>query len=575
LDGLTIFSSDLSQIGKSKKNNPSFQKAKQGQVISKLSFRDKIYAKEELIQNRNIIASYVPIRTNENKKIDGVFEIYKDVTNIINLTEQIQIKIFITVFSVLTLLFIVLFFVIRNADKIIKENYLSQEKVTDKIRNIAFYDGLTGLPNRTLFLDRLDHSLQVSSRQHKLVALMFIDLDRFKQINDNLGHEAGDQLLTQVAQRLISCVRAGDTVSRISGDEFTVIVENLQSIEINTSIAERIVQVIAQPFLITENNIYITCSIGISIYPFNDDDANSLIKKADAAMFFSKSCGRNNYHYYSPDMLQHGSQRFELEVALNSAIDKSQFQLYFQPKINLSNMKMTGMESLIRWEHPTKGLIPPDTFIPILEETGLILKVGKWILKESCRLTKEWNENTDNPLCVAVNVSAIQFNQPNFIELIDSVLKETGLGAQYLELELTESCLMEDVDESIKIMDILKSRGVKLAIDDFGTGYSSLNYLCQLPIDTLKIDRSFIDEMLDDGNKRSIITAIISFGHGLKLNIVAEGIENIEQLTFVKAMRCTYAQGFLLSKPISENAFNALHQSGGDFTKIFSTLNKN
>jgi len=572
LDGLTVFSSDFSQIGNSKKEHPSFNKALKGQVISKLSFRDKIYAKKEFIQNRNIIASYIPIRIGENEKIDGVFEVYKDVTGIIEETNQTQIKIFASVFIILSILFVVLFYVIKNADKIIKAYNKSQEEATEHIRNIAFYDNLTGLPNRILFLDRLEHALQLASRNQKLVVLMFIDLDRFKQINDNLGHEAGDKLLTQVSERLLDCVRTGDTVSRISGDEFTILVESLHNIELATTIAQRVVRTIAQPFKLNNTEVFVTCSIGLSVYPFNDDDSDSLIKKADAAMFYSKSCGRNNFHYYTPDMLQHGSQRFELETELNTAIEKSQFSLSFQPKVNLSDLKMTGMEALLRWEHPERGFISPDTFIPILEETGLIQKVGEWILRESCRFTKQWLDDGNNPVCVAVNVSAIQFNQPNFLNTVDDILKETGLPSEYLELELTESCLMENVEENIAIMKALKEMGIKLAIDDFGTGYSSLSYICQLPVDILKIDRDFIRNMMEDSDKRSVVTAIISFAHGLRLHIVAEGIETLEQLTFVKAMRVTTGQGYLISKPVPANEFAEKYKSKTEFTDCIDLI---
>jgi len=573
LDGYTIFSSDFSQIGKSKKNHPSFLKAVKGNVISKLSFRDKIYAQKELITNRNLISSYIPIWIEGKDEIQGVFEVYKDVTNLIYDTKTTQIKIFAIVFGILSIVFIVLYFVINNADKIIKEFNQQKEEETEQIKNMAFYDSLTGLPNRVLFLDRLEHSLQLASRTQRLVVLMFLDLDRFKQVNDNLGHEAGDTLLKIVTERLQKCVRTGDTLSRISGDEFTILVENIHNIEISTTIAQRIVSSIAKPYFINNSEVYITCSIGLSVYPFNDDDANSLMKKSDAAMFYSKSCGRNNFHYYTPDMLQHGSHRFELESDLSAAIETSQFQLYFQPKVSLSNLKMSGMEVLLRWEHPSQGSISPDIFLPILEETGLIAKVGTWVIQESCRLTKEWNDKGETPISVSVNVSAIQFNQQNFVSSIETILLETGLNPGLLELELTERCLMENTEENIEVMTNLKQLGVKLTIDDFGTGYSSLNYICRLPIDALKIDRSFISNLMDSSEKRSVVTAIISFAHGLKLNIVAEGIENLEQLTFVKAMRCTTAQGYLLSRPLSQDQFERMYSSSYNFNDSLELIN--
>lgn len=570
LDGMTLFSSDFKQIGDSKKTHKSFIKAKNGFVISKLSFRDKIYAKEELIQNRNIIASYIPVKIGSKNTIEGVFEVYKDVTQIIGRIEIIQKKVIIGVVSTLTVLFIVLFFVVRNADKIIKKNNHEQHEATEKIRQVAFYDILTGLPNRLLFNDRIDHALQMASRIERLVVLMFIDLDRFKQVNDNLGHEAGDELLRQASARFTECVRTGDTVSRIAGDEFTIILENLKSIDFSTTVANRIINKMAQPFVIGKKEVHVTCSIGISIYPFNDDDADSLVKKSDAAMFFSKSHGRNNFHYYSPDMHQHGSQRYQLETDLTMAINESQFFLEFQPKVSLSDWTMHGMEALVRWKHPEKGIISPETFIPILEETGLILQVGEWVIRESCRITKQWQDEGLSNLYIAVNISALQFKQSSFIDSLNSILDDTKLDPQYLELEITESCLVDDAEKNIALMHTIKNKGIKLTIDDFGTGYSSLNYLCKLPIDTLKIDRGFIKGMINNSQKRSVVTAIISFAHGLNLDVVAEGIETKEQLVFINAMRCTSAQGYLLSKPLSVSEFYELHKSGGCFKHILN-----
>ncbi len=565
LDGMTVFSSDFKQIGKSKRTHRSFMKSRNGQVISKLSFRDKIYAQNEFIQNRNVIASYVPIRTGKNNRINGVFEVYKDVTPIIGEINKTQTKVIAGVVTTLTVLFFVLYFVVRRADRIIQEQNEVQKKVTEQISHVAFYDSLTGLPNRVLFMERLEHAMQVATRSQTLAALMFIDLDRFKQVNDNLGHEAGDQLLRQVAGRLNGCIRSGDTVSRISGDEFTILLENLNNIETSTHVAQRIVNQLAQPFHLGQNEVFISCSIGMSVYPFCDDDAESLVKKADAAMYFSKQSGRNSYHYYSPDMLQHGSKRYELEKDLNIAIANSQFRVFFQPKVCLDDWVMHGMEALIRWEHPEHGMIPPDQFIPILEETGKIIQVGEWVLKESCQHARKWQDHGLPPLRVAVNVSAIQFHQPGFYESVHSVLKETGLDAQFLELELTESCLIDDINSNIEIMQALKKLGVKLTIDDFGTGYSSLNYLCKLPVDTLKIDRSFLRDIVSDRKKRSITTAIISFAHGLRLDVVAEGIETTQQLNFVTAMRCTSVQGYLLSRPLNQDDFDQLYRSGSDF----------
>lgn len=565
LNGLTVFSSDFKQIGASKKMHKSFISAVKGNVVTKLSFRDKIYAKTEFISDRNIIASYVPIKPNGSQQVEGVFEVYKDVTPILKKTHDTQTKVLIAIIGTLTVLFLILFFVVRHADKIINKHNSKQQAEKEAIRNIAIYDTLTGLPNRILFNERLEHALYVSGRSEKLLALMFIDLDRFKQVNDNLGHEAGDRLLCQVAERLSICVRSCDTVARISGDEFTVILENLDSIDIAITTSKRIIDEISKPYILNNQEIYITCSAGISFYPFEDDDPESLIRKADSAMYFSKSAGRNNYSFYSPEMKNSGSKHYQLEKDLHLAIEQEQFSVYFQPKVNINTYKMESMEALMRWEHPELGIVMPSDFIPILEDTGKIIQAGDWVLRESCRLTKKYIDEGFPPLRVAVNISALQIKQPSFYDDVISILKDTGLDAQYLELELTESCLIEDLDKSIALLQKIKDYGITLTIDDFGTGYSSLNYLSQLPIDTLKIDRSFVQDIMQSKQKRSIITTIINFAHGLNMKIVAEGVEDSEQLIFLSAMRCTTVQGFLLSRPIPEAEFHSLLESNYDF----------
>jgi diguanylate cyclase (GGDEF)-like protein len=461
-----------------------------------------------------------------------------------------------------------LFLTVRRADNIIKKYNDAQEAVTEKIRGVAFHDHLTGLPNRVLFVDRLEHAIDVATRSDKLVALMFIDLDRFKQVNDNLGHEAGDKLLCQFSSRLLEVVRPSDTVSRISGDEFTIILENLSNIEFSTIVSQRILSRMEAPFLVGKNKIFITCSIGLSIYPFNDDDVESLIKKADAAMFFSKSFGRNTFHYYSPDMLEHGSQRYELEIELNTALKEQQFYLVFQPKIDLINWTMQGVETQIHWNHPDKGFIEPEIFMPMLEETGLIIHVGEWVLRESCRLSKQWQNEGLPPIRIAVNISSIQLNHPDFLDMVSSILNSTNLEPKYLELELSERRLIDDQDNNIKNMKTLRDKGIHLTIDDFGTGFSSLSYLSKLPIETLKINKSFITDMMSDTQKRSITTAIISFAHSLKLNIIVDGIETREQLMFITAMRCSLAQGSLISNYLDYDEFYEVYKSGGDFSRL-------
>lgn len=575
LNGLTVFSSDFKQIGLSKKNHQSFISAINGGVVTKLSFRDEMYAKTEFISNRNIISSYIPIKPNSNNKIEGVFEVYKDVTPTLAKINTTQSKVTFAIVGTLAALFIILYFVVRHANEIIKNHNSKQQAEKEEIRNIAIYDALTGLPNRILFQERLERAFHTSERNNKLIALIFIDLDRFKQINDNLGHDAGDNVLCQVAERLTRCIRNCDTIARISGDEFTVILENLENIDVATTTSNRIIDEISKPYQLNNQDTYLTCSAGISFYPFEDDDPESLMRKADSAMYFSKSAGRNNFNFYTPEMENNGSKHYQLEKDLHIAIEQEQFRVYFQPKVNINTYQMESMEALIRWEHPEYGMVMPNDFIPVLEDTGKIIEAGEWVLRESCRLTKKYQDEGFPPLRVAVNISAIQIKQPNFYDTVISILNDTKLDAQYLELELTESCLVEDLENSIVLLKKFKDHGITLTIDDFGTGYSSLNYLSQLPIDTLKIDRSFVQDIMQSKQKRSVITTIINFAHGLNMKIVAEGVEDSEQLIFLSAMRCTTVQGFLLSRPIPEPEFHSLLESNYDFSIAMGISNKN
>lgn len=574
VDGYTVFSTDFSQIGASKEDHPSFISARQGTVVSKMSFRDKFYAREELIENLNIVASYIPIKRTGNGQIEGVFELYKDVTPLIAEIEQTHHDVIFGVSGILAILFLVLFFVIRHADGIIQRYNRNQRKNKEKIEHQAYHDSLTGLPNRLLLMDRLEHAMEIAKRDERLVGVMFIDLDRFKAVNDNLGHDKGDTLICEVAKRIADCLRPTDTVARLSGDEFMVILEGLNTVERISEIAKRIVYSIGKPVNLGNDSALVTCSIGISVYPFDENDnAMSIIKKADTAMYSAKHRGRNNFTFFMEDMAQKKTiDQFSVESDLYRALDNDEFCVYFQPKVNVNNWKMQSMEALARWEHSSEGIILPGKFISVLEETGMIAKLGESVLHQSCMHNRIWQEEGLPPLKVAVNVSALQFKQHDFIETVDKVLADTRLAPEYLELELTESCLIDDIEGSIEVIQSLKDRGIGITIDDFGTGYSSLSYLCRLPISTLKIDRSFVTNLNSSKEHRSIITAIISFAHSLNMNIVAEGVETFEELTFLTAMRCTTIQGFLFSKPLPVDEFDAIHRSGGDFSHVLDTI---
>ena len=577
MDGYTVFSSDVSQIGASKKNHASFIAAREGGVISKLSFRDKFYAKQELVSNLNIVASYVPIKRQFGASVEGVFELYKDVTPLIADIENTQRKVILGVSAILALLFFFLFLVIRHADRVIRQYNRQQEENAAMIEHQAFHDALTGLPNRILFLDRLEHAIEHAKRDERLIGVMFIDLDKFKEINDTFGHEKGDELIRIAAERIVSCLRSSDTAARLAGDEFMVILEGLHTIDRITEVAKRIVYTMNKPIDFDGTPVIATCSVGVSVYPFDEhDNATSLIKKADSAMYQAKGRGRNSYMFYMESMTNEKvTRQISLEHDLYRALDNDEFRVFFQPKVDIKNWKMNSMEALARWEHRSDGIILPGKFISILEETGMIARLGESILHQSCVHNRKWQDEGLPPLKVAVNVSALQFKQHDFVGVVDQVLKDTGMPAKYLEVELTESCLIDDMDTNVEILKALKARGIHIAIDDFGTGYSSLSYLCKLPVSTLKVDRAFVKNIHTSKEHRSIITAIISFAHGLKMHIVAEGVETMEELTFLSAMRCNTIQGFLFSKPLAVPEFEKLYRAGGDFSHVLEEIREN
>ena len=424
-----------------------------------------------------------------------------------------------------------------------------RKEAEEKLVYLAHYDGLTGLPNRVLFLDRLQQTFARSQRRGLLAAVMFLDLDRFKVVNDTLGHGVGDELLRHVAQRLAGCVRHGDTVCRFSGDEFVLIVNDLHEAEAATHIAQKVLQAFGDPFRIASHEIFVTTSVGISMYPSDCDDGQTLLKNADTAMYRAKESGRNNYQFYTREMNARAMDRLQLENSLRHALERDEFRLHYQPKTCLHTGRVTGLEALLRWARPGHGLVPPAEFVPLLEDTGLIVPVGEWVIAEACRQIQSWQRSGRTPLSIAINISARQFAARNLGEIIKRVLDEYDADPRYLELELTESLLMVNTEEAVRTLEYLKSLGLRLSIDDFGTGYSSLSYLKRFPIDSLKIDRSFIDEITTDVDDATITRAVIGMAHNLGLKVVAEGVETEEQLAFLSANGCDEAQGFYFARP--------------------------
>ncbi len=428
----------------------------------------------------------------------------------------------------------------------------------ERLHHLAYHDVLTDLPNRALFMDRLTHALTRRHSEGNRIAVMFLDVDRFKTINDTLGHDSGDRLLQSFARLLMHCVREGDTVSRFGGDEFAILLEDVTSLKAVTQVADKIKQDLSRPFKAEGQDLYVTTSIGISLFPDDGDDAASLLKYADSAMYRAKEAGRNNHQFYAADMSTQDMERLTLEHGLRHALARNEFFLVYQPQVDVASGRIIGSEALLRWQSPDLGLVSPERFIPLLEDTGMILEVGEWVLRSACLAAKQWNSLLGEPLHIAVNVSGRQFYEPELNILVARILDETGLEAQHLELEITESVLMQNDQCSLDNLGALHRLGVRLAIDDFGTGYSSLSYLKRFPVDRLKIDRSFIRDITMNPDDATIVSAITVMAHRLNLMVIAEGVESEEQLEFLRHCACDAMQGYLFSKPLPAAEMQAL-----------------
>ena len=439
-----------------------------------------------------------------------------------------------------------------EASRDITERVEAEERLKaseERMTHIAHHDSLTGLPNRLLFLDRLVHSMAMSRRSSKQIALLFLDLDRFKNINDSLGHDAGDKLLKVVADRLQDLVRQTDTVARLGGDEFVIILEEFRGAQSVIAVAQKILSALKQGIHVKGTELHVTSSIGIALYPDDAADAEGLMQCADSAMYRAKQQGRNNCQFYTPDLNARTHEMLLLENDLAHALDLDEFFVMYQPQFDLQTDKLVGVEALMRWTHNKRGLVSPADFIPLAEDTGQIIPMGEWILKAACTQNKMWQDRGIPPIRVAVNVSVRQFKQPGFVDMVDRVLAETGLDPQWLELEITENVIMENYREAIMILTDLKVRGIHLAIDDFGTGYSSLRYLKNFPITKLKIDQSFVRDLAGDSDVSAIVSSIIDLGHNMRLEVIAEGIETSEQLSLLRGKGCEQGQGYYFSKP--------------------------
>ena len=437
----------------------------------------------------------------------------------------------------------------------IKRNVTEKKMYEKRLDHLAHHDLLTGLPNRLLLSDKLVQRFTQARQQNNSLAIMFLDLDRFKLVNDTLGHSVGDLLLKEVAMRLSANVRDTDTVARMGGDEFIVIVGEIESPKDIIAVANKLLKTLSDPFLLDNHELFISTSIGISMYPADGMDVETLVKNADTAMYRAKEQGRNRYHLYTEALNAAVVERMTLENNLRKALERDEFLLYYQPRVDMATGKTVGAEALVRWQHKELGLVSPDQFIPLAEETGLIVPISDWVLREACNQNKAWQDAGLPPIDIAVNISARLFQQEGLQFTINKVLMETGLDPEHLELELTESTLMHDPDLAIEILYQLKAMGVRISIDDFGTGYSSLNYLKRFPIDALKIDRSFVKEITTNADDAAVATAVVAMARSLKLKVVAEGVETLEQLEFLRSLNCDEIQGYFINRPANVEEF--------------------
>ena len=436
------------------------------------------------------------------------------------------------------------------------------KRYQEELEHQANHDALTGLANRNLLRDRLQQSLALAHRYERPFSLAFIDLDNFKLINNSLGHDIGDRLLKIVAERLVACVREGDTAARLGGDEFVLLVTEQEPDDSVYQIVQRVMAAISQPFLIDKREFKVTGSVGIASFPRDGEDADTLLRNADTAMYRAKDLGRNIFQLYSSEMNANFGERLTLETDLWNALERDEFVLHYQPKVDLKTGRIIGMEALLRWQHPARGMIPPGKFIPVAEESSLIVQIGKWVIREACRQNQAWQDDGLRYVPIAVNISARQLHDKDLVETVRTTLKSTRLRAEYLEIELTESAVMLNADETINTMAVLRGMDVRISLDDFGTGYSSLSYLKRFPVTGLKIDQSFVRDIAYDPDDAAIVRAIIVVAQALMLDVTAEGVETVEQLEFLKAHGCGEAQGYYFARPVPASGMRALLERG-------------
>ena len=549
-DGLTVFSTDARQVGEDKSGNPGFLDARAGRVGSLITFRARFDAFEGEISNRNLIGTYVPARSSPNAAPEAVFEVYSDVTELIASQRRALWQIVAAVLTALSALYLFLYGVVRKADRLIAAQDLERERREAQVRHQAYHDALTGLPNRAYFGERLVEALAQSDRRRRRGALLFIDLDRFKIVNDSLGHAAGDELLRAVAERIGGCLRTGDLLFRMGGDEFTVILGEIAAPEDAAQVARRIASAVARPLTVHGHELHAGASTGIAVFPDDGDTVEALLKNADAAMYSAKEAGRGTHSFYRLEMNRRALDRLGLETAVQRGYRDGEFTLYYQPRLASGSREVVALEALLRWASPTRGLVAPGEFIGVLEDSGMMPMVGEWVLRSACAQLMRWSAEGRPPLRVSVNVSPVQFRGEAFVAIVERVLRDTGAPPALLELELTESMLIDDVAKAAETIAELKSLGVSIAVDDFGTGFSSLAYLRHFSVDYLKIDRSIVCGIDTGPRDRLLAKGITELARALDIAVVAEGVETATQAEFLEGIACAELQGFLFARPV-------------------------
>ena len=561
LNGLTVYSTDPRQIGEDGSGKPGFRRARDGYPSSKVSYRERLDSWEGSLLERHIVETYVPVHVYDAEPVEAVLEIYNDVTELVQANQRSQWKIIAAVLGAMALVYLVVQLILMRYRRLLRDQERERAEQEERIRHQAYHDPLTGLPNRASFTEHLEEAMRRAKRASWPLGVLFLDLDLFKRVNDSLGHDAGDRLLRVVAERIQRAVREADMLFRMGGDEFTVLLEDVRGPEEAAMVSSRMLEAIAEPVQLQHHEISVSASIGIALYPRDDTVGERLLKSADTAMYRAKELGRNRYAFFAPEMNERVESQMLIEAALRRALKNEEFVLHFQPRVSVSG-RATGAEALLRWQHPEWGLVEPARFVPLLEETGLIVPVGAWALREACRHAKAWQAAGLPPLRVSVNLSSRQFRSEGLFEVVSEALRSSGLAPQLLELELTESLLVENVEHAMGVMGRLKAIGTAISIDDFGTGYSSLGYLKRFPIDSLKIDKSFVRDIATSPKDAAIVKAISALARSLGIGLIAEGVEEAWQVDFLRARHCTEMQGYLFSRPLpAELVVEALRRS--------------